>query len=235
MLEVEGRSFSIPAALTAVSSGDRIALALITGGACRFGNAIVQGTMAPGAVDLSLVRTSRCPLLIDHTLCVESLIGNVIGAQLDDGVLRCLVRFARTAQADQLWRMLKDGFALSLSAGCTIEQAVRVGDLDGAPLFRVARWRLREVSVTVAGRDEQAFVRRLNDNEDAATILSDMQEQDRGHEVERALHLDRWRQWATAAGVRMAETLAADRDAVCDALAGEVDRHCASIISDFSP
>lgn len=226
MIEVGGRSFVVPAGLTAVGNRDRVALALLTSGACRFGDALVESAVTPGAVDLSLVRSGRAPLLSSHCASLDTLLGQVIEATVDGPVLQCLVRFARGPEPDRVWAMLRDGFPLSLSAGATIEGAERIGVRDGQPLYQATRWKLREVSVVVFGRDEQAFVRRLNDAEDPVAMLDQMRSGRRSAEIEQALCLHRWRRWGAPAGLRLAEQLGIDPDRMGDLLASEIASHC---------
>ncbi|MFL5334452.1 MAG: hypothetical protein ACJ8H8_14985, partial [Geminicoccaceae bacterium] len=59
--EIEGRTFTLPSSVVALDRGDRAAVALLTGGAVRFGDDLIEDSLAAGAVDLSLVRKGRCP------------------------------------------------------------------------------------------------------------------------------------------------------------------------------
>jgi hypothetical protein len=236
-ISLDGRVFVVPAPVVALDGKDRMALALLTGGACRFPGGFVEDALGAGSIDLSLVRSGRCPLLAEHCSTLDSLLGQVVGAEVDGPILRCLVRFAREPAADRYWNLLQDGFPLSLSAGTTIQHAERVGDLDGEPLFRATSWRLREVSVVVFGRDEGAFVRRLASEDDLPAMVARMQ--GNGSTAARAavrsaLHLDRWERWSTAAGVRLGEELGTDPVQTAGLLSTRVSEHVENLLTDLA-
>ena len=235
-VEFGGRVFTIPAPITAVATGgERMALALITGRAVRFGADLVEDAMAPGACDLSLVRAGRCPLLAEHHRCLDALLGRVVAAEIEGAVLQAVVEFAATPEADRLWNLLSAGFPLSLSAGARIDAAEIVEEHEDGRLIRCSRWRLDEISVCVHGKDPAAHVRRLSWDENAVEIVRRMNDvpEPKRQAIEKALHLDRWRKWALLAGVGMAEDLGVDRDALCDALDEQIDAHCERLIADL--
>lgn len=238
---VDGKTFTVPSPAAGVRPEDRLAPGFYAGGRVPFGRDLVSYSLSPGAVDLSLVRTGRAPLLVEHTRSVDCLLGAVVGAESDGALLRSLVRFARGREADRLYGMLCDGFPLSLSFGARILNAERVGDAPdgGGGVYRVDRWRLTEVSVCVFGREEAAHLRCLGEDEDAAALVARMRAAGHGEPraaVRRALHLDRWRTWAKVAGPRLAVGLglAADPVPVCDALEAQVAEHCDAIERDLA-
>jgi hypothetical protein len=235
--EIEGRTFTLPSSVVALDRGDRAAVALLTGGAVRFGDDWIEDSLEAGAVDLSLVRQGRCPLLMEHSCRVEYLLGQVLAAEVQGPVMHAVVRFARGPDADRLWGMLEDGFPLSLSAGALVQHAVAVEGSSGARVWRVTRWQLREVSVVVYGKDKDAYLRSLGRDEDAATMVARMNAVAGGAAraaVRHNLHLDDWESWAIPAGVRLAERLGADSGPFCDLLAAEVQQRCEQLISDLA-
>ncbi len=52
-------------------------------------------------------------------------------------------------------------------------------------------------------------------------------------EAGHVLHLDRWRQWAVPAGMRIADELRTDRAELCIALDREVRAQCSALERDF--
>jgi hypothetical protein len=124
-VDYQGRGFVIPTATVAVDPGERLALATITGAAYHFGDDRLRYDMTEDAVDLSLVRTGRCPLLGEHIHHLSGLLGRVEAAAVEDGELKALVRFARTPAASEVWSLVEQGFPISLSAGGTVEAASR--------------------------------------------------------------------------------------------------------------
>jgi len=236
-LDYWGHGFTIPTPITALANdGERLALAIFTGGAVRCGRDIVEDALRPGAVDLGLVRTGRCPLLREHCHNLDSLLGSVVAAEVDGPVGRALVKFAPTPQADEIWNLLAAGFPLSLSIGSRIRHAEVVEERVDHCLIRVTSWELAEVSVVVRGKDVNAHLRQLDFNENAREIVDRMNDPSRPARAaaSAALRLDDWRRWGTAAGVRMAEELAVNRDQLCDLLDAEVAAHSERLVESFA-
>lgn len=236
-IEFQGRHFTVPAPITALANdGERLALAVVSGGAVRFGRDLVEDAMRPGAADLSLVATGRCPLLMEHSYNLDSLLGAVVAAEIDGPVLRAVTKFARTPEADRIWNLLAQGFPLSLSAGVRVEHAEVIEELPEGCLIRCTSWQLRELSVCVWGKDPTANLRQLSWDHRAREIVERMN--DPNHPARAvasaALRLDDWRRWGVAAGVRLAETLAVDRDGLCDLLDAEVAAHSERLIESFA-
>jgi hypothetical protein len=235
--EVEGRVFTIPAPLVATAvTGERMALALITGTAVRFGRDLVEDALAPGSCDLSLVRTGRCPLLAEHSRCLDALLGRVVAAEVESGLLQAVVEFAPTPEADRLWSLLAAGFPLSLSAGARVDAAEILEDHGDHRVIRVSRWRLDEISICVIGKDPAAHLRKLTWDENAAEIVRRMNEvsEPKRQAIEKALHLDKWRRWSITAGVGIAEKLGVDRNLLGDLLDERVAAHCEQLIADLA-
>ncbi len=90
--EVGGKWFYVPAPAVAIGENDRHALAFYSGGLTKVHGDWVTYSLEPGACDLSMVRTGRAPLLAEHLRCLDSLLGMILSAELDGGVLRSVVR-----------------------------------------------------------------------------------------------------------------------------------------------
>jgi hypothetical protein len=235
---MDGRSFSIPAPLVGVNRDNRMALAHFGGQAIVWGTDVVDYTVSAGTVDLGLVRTGRCPLLAEHVWALDALLGQVLTAEVHGEFLRCLVRFARSQEADRLWAMLCDGFPLSLSAGARIKHAEKAGiGRDGSAYYKVQAWELRELSICVFGRDEAAHVRRIGEDESIESFIARMNPPDEDPTrlaARRAMRLDRWHGWALNAAPRIAVEVNAEQAAMCMALHREVADHCADLERDFA-
>src|SRR4051794_34865247 len=163
LLEFEGRRFFAPAMRWGIDASERLALGTFGGGASCFDGQAVAHSVEPGAVDLSLVATGRCPLLIEHCRSLDSLVGQVVTVGPGNGCLKAAVRFARGREADRLWNLLEQNFALSLSIGASVQCAARTPD----GRYIATRWRLEEISVCVFGKDQSAELRRLSDADTA--------------------------------------------------------------------
>jgi hypothetical protein len=239
-IELDGRRFTVPSLLVAVGRDERLALGVFTGAPTMFGADFLEYEIAPGAVDFSLVRTGRCPLLAEHCFALEALLGAVADARIEGtSAIQIVVCFARGRDSDRLWDMLCDGFPLSLSIGARILDAVKVETLpDGRAHYRATRWRLTEVSLCVLGKDEGAYLRRLAEPERAQVLADWSATTEDGtaarQAIERRLHLDRWRSWSTRTTAQLAEELGIDRDRLGDALDREVAAQCAQLAADLS-
>lgn len=236
--EVEGKWFYAPSPAIGVCEDDRLAVAYYSGGITKVHGDWITYSLEPGACDLSAVRTGRAPLLSSHMRCLEALLGMIVSAELQDGVLRSIVRFGPGKEADRLWGMLQAGFPLSLSMGSTILHAESNGEgPDGMASYRVRRWRLEELSVVVWGKDENAHVRLLGADESPAAMVGRMNStagDPAKAEAGRALKLDRWRRWAVPAGIRIADELGTAREELCVALDREVRAQCSALERDFA-
>ena len=233
------RLFTSPSGAVFLEKSDRLALAYFSGGTARFGFDTIKHLITPEAADLSYVRTGRCPLLIDHSYTLDALLGQVVAAELEGPLLRCLVRFTRTPAAEKVWGLLADGLPLSLSWGCSIQHAVKLRDLeDGAAAYQAVRWRLREISVVVFGKDESACMHEIGRDVQPQAMIDRM---DRWHgdaarsAARSTLQLRRWEQWAGPAGKRIAEQLGVDADRLAPALEDEVARHGEQLMYELAP
>jgi hypothetical protein len=137
--EVEGKWFYAPSPVLAVHEADRLAVAFYSGGVTRVHGDWLTYSLEPGACDFSMVRSGRAPVLVEHMRCVDALLGMILSAELDGGVLRSVVRFGPGKESDRLWGMLVAGFPLSLSLGATIQHAIREekDGPDGMPAYHV--------------------------------------------------------------------------------------------------
>jgi hypothetical protein len=238
--ELAGRRFTLPAGLSGINpaDGQRLVTGLTVANSRRCGGDLFTYDLTPGAVDLERVRSGRCPLLLEHCRTFENLLGVVVDAWVENGTLLTMARLTAGGWADRAWAMLEDGLPLSTSTGASIIEAEEIGPAgDGGTHFRVTRWSLDELSLVVFGNDPDSHVTRLDNDPAARARLAERAKAlaaDRRQAVHAQLHLDRWERWTTGAGVSMAEHIGADRDLVCDALRGEVDRHVAQLVADLA-
>ena len=116
-------------------------MAYFTGRAVRLDEDLLEASLDAGAVDLSLVRSGRCPLLAEHRCRLENLLGQVIAVEVDGPIMRAIVQFAHGPEPDRLWAMLQAGFPLSLSIGGSIQHAEVAEELPGSRrLYKVLQW-----------------------------------------------------------------------------------------------
>jgi HK97 family phage major capsid protein len=98
-------------------------------------------------IDLEFIGGGRAPLLMDHN--TRDQVGVVervfLGA---DGKLRALVRFGKSARAEEVFRDVQDGIRTNISIGYELLELRLVKEEQGKPpVYRVVRWRPIEVSV----------------------------------------------------------------------------------------
>ena len=116
---------------------------------------------------------------------------------------------------------------VSLSAGGTVLAA----EWQAQGVALATRWRLRELSACVMGRDEGAFMRALEADEDPAELVGRMTPGEVAKAAVRdRLRLDDWALWSRTAAPRLARRLGVDLDAAEGALVELVLDRIAEIV-----
>ena len=107
------------------------------------------------AIDLEFLRSGHAPLLLDHDH--RQQIGVIESVELDSDArrLRALVRFGRSALAEEILRDVQDGIRSNVSIGYTVEKMEK---RDGE--FRAVKWRVLEASIVAVPADDQVGVNR---------------------------------------------------------------------------
>lgn len=105
---------------------------------------------------------SGANLLVDHdTRDVVGVIESVdIGA---DHVARAVVRFGKSARAEEVWQDVRDGIRRNVSVGYMIHKAQLVEQRDGVETYRVTDWEPYEVSLVSVPADPTVGVGRSLD------------------------------------------------------------------------
>ncbi|CAN7409366.1 phage major capsid protein [Acidovorax sp. LjRoot74] len=113
---------------------------------------------------------SGANLLCDHdTRDVVGVIESVeIGA---DRVARAVVRFGKSARAEEVWNDVRDGIRRNVSVGYMVHKAQLVETVDGVETYRVTDWEPFEVSLVSVPADASVGVGRSLDG--AETPASD--------------------------------------------------------------
>jgi len=113
---------------------------------------------APSNVDTSRLR-SGANLLCDHdTRDVVGVVESVeIGA---DRVCRAVVRFGKSARAEEVWQDVLGGIRRNVSVGYMINKAVLESTEDGVETYRVTSWTPYEVSLVSVPADASVGVGR---------------------------------------------------------------------------
>lgn len=113
------------------------------------------------SVDLKRLKNGG-PLLVDHD--TRDHVGVIESVRIDDDrVGRCVVRFGRSARAEEVFRDVVDGIRQSVSVGYRINEAVLEGEKDGISTYRIKNWQPFEVSLVSVPADATVGVGRSAD------------------------------------------------------------------------
>lgn len=105
----------------------------------------------PAACDLSRLKAGG-PLLCDHD--TRDQIGVIESVRIDaDRVGRAVVRFGRSARADEIFRDVVDGIRRSVSVGYQIDDLVLASKSGDDETYRVTRWTPFEISLVSVPAD----------------------------------------------------------------------------------
>lgn len=101
----------------------------------------------PASVNLSRLKAGA-PLLIDHDNSIRSQVGIIESVEIGaDRVGRAIVRFGKTALADEVFQQVTDGIVRNISVGYMIDDAQEESrDATGYPTVRVTSWTPYEIS-----------------------------------------------------------------------------------------
>jgi HK97 family phage major capsid protein/HK97 family phage prohead protease len=102
---------------------------------------------------------SGANLLLEH--CPDDVVGVVESVEIGaDRVARAVVRFGKSAKAEEVYQDVKDGIRRNVSVGYMIHQAQLVGTKDGLDTYRVTDWEPFEVSLVSIPADPTVGVGR---------------------------------------------------------------------------
>lgn len=102
---------------------------------------------------------SGANLLVDHEW--KDVVGVVESVEIGaDRVARAVVRFGKSARAEEVWQDVKDGIRRNVSVGYLIHKAQLVETKDGLETYRVTDWEPYEVSLVSVPADATVGVGR---------------------------------------------------------------------------
>lgn len=109
------------------------------------------------------MRTGRLasggPLLMDHD--ARDHVGVIESVQIGaDRVARAVVRFGRSARAEEVFRDVVDGIRRNVSVGYVIHEARLEGEQNGVSTYRVSDWEPYEISLVAVPADASVGVGR---------------------------------------------------------------------------
>ncbi|MFN3297895.1 phage major capsid protein [Caldimonas sp.] len=106
---------------------------------------------------------SGANLLVDHDW--KDVVGVVESVEIGaDRVARAVVRFGKSARAEEVWQDVRDGIRRNVSVGYIIHKAQLVETKDGLETYRVTDWEPFEVSLVSVPADATVGVGRSADD-----------------------------------------------------------------------
>lgn len=98
-------------------------------------------------------------LLCDHNQ--HDVVGVIESVEIGtDKVARAVVRFGKSARAEEVWQDVKDGIRRNVSVGYLIHRAVLAEERDGLETYRVTDWEPYEISLVSVPADASVGVGR---------------------------------------------------------------------------
>jgi HK97 family phage major capsid protein/HK97 family phage prohead protease len=102
---------------------------------------------------------SGANLLCDHNH--RDVVGVIESVEIGaDRVARAVVRFGKSARAEEVWQDVRDGIRRNVSVGYLIHQAVLVETKEGQETYRVTDWEPYEVSLVSVPADPSVGIGR---------------------------------------------------------------------------
>ena len=106
---------------------------------------------------------SGANLLVDHDW--KDVVGVVESVEIGaDRVARAVVRFGKSARAEEVWQDVRDGIRRNVSVGYMVHKAQLVETKDGLETYRVTDWEPFEISLVSVPADATVGVGRSADD-----------------------------------------------------------------------
>ena len=107
-------------------------------------------------INMEFINSGRAPLLLDHDMTKQ--IGVIEKFELDEAAKRSLavVRFGKSALAQEVFEDVKDGIRMNISVGYRIDKLERMSNKD--EVYYKAKWTPMEVSSVSVPADQSRLV-----------------------------------------------------------------------------
>ncbi|OKH89218.1 phage major capsid protein [Thalassospira sp. TSL5-1] len=117
-----------------------------------------------GEVDLSWLDTGQAALLMDHN--IRDQIGVIEKAEIGaDRKGRAVVRFGKSARAEEIFRDVLDDIRRSISVGYEIHELRLIEEKNDVATYRVTSWKPLEISIVSIPADTTVGVGREGEND----------------------------------------------------------------------
>lgn len=125
----------------------------------------------PGSMRTNRLK-SGAPLLMDHD--GRDQVGVIESVQIGaDKVARAVVRFGRSARANEVFQDVADGIRRNVSTGYVIHAATLESEVEGVGTYRVTDWEPYEVSIVSVPADTRVGIGRSADPTSAPQISTE--------------------------------------------------------------
>lgn len=117
-------------------------------------------SMDPTHVDLSRLNSGAPLLGVHDSGSLDSVIGVVESARIENGKGMATVRFARDAKSQEVFQKVQDGILRNISVGYNVAKYENVtGPNDKVETYRAVSWSPAEISIVPVGFDPHAQIR----------------------------------------------------------------------------
>lgn len=96
---------------------------------------------------------NNAPVLLDHNKSINSQIGVVTNAYIENGEARATIKFSSRPEFASIISDIKNGIINNISAGVKLDKYVEEEQQDGIPVIRVTRWTPAELSFVAVPAD----------------------------------------------------------------------------------
>lgn len=126
---------------------------------------------AEGEVDLSRLASGRAALVTDHSQTIDSQVGVVEKAWIEEGRGRAICRIGKGSRASEILERIRDGEITGVSVGYEVTRLSHVGNDDetGRRIIR-AQWRPYEITLCPVPADPTVGIGRAADGETQVSI-----------------------------------------------------------------
>ena len=128
-------------------------------------------------VRMDFMASGNAPLLLDHDPTKQ--IGVVEKADIgSDRKGRAVVRFGKSALADEVFNDVNDGIRKNISVGYRVHEMETIDAIEGEDAFRVVDWSPLEISIVSIPADPTVGMGRSDDGEQFDTIIRNSKAQE---------------------------------------------------------
>lgn len=113
------------------------------------------------AVRMDWIGGGRAPLLMDHNRTDH--VGVVEEARLDGKICRAIVKFGRSARAEEILQDVRDGIRSAVSVGYRVHELTLEVKREDGDVYRATDWEPMEISLVSVPADQSVGVGRADD------------------------------------------------------------------------